>query len=85
MAKKRETRKHVNRSRGQQKRRKEEAVADKERFSQGVRRFPRLECPKCKSDGRKKCTRFHMVEVAGRIYIRCEQSICGWMKELAET
>ena len=42
----------------------------------------RLECPNCKTAGRKKCTRFHYVTIGGKTYIRCEQKICGWKAEL---
>jgi hypothetical protein len=42
----------------------------------------RLECPKCKTDGRKKCTRFHYVQIGNKTYIRCEQSVCGWIAEI---
>jgi hypothetical protein len=41
MAKKQETKKDLRRSRGQQKRRKEEAIEEKRHFSSGVPRFRR--------------------------------------------
>jgi hypothetical protein len=37
-----------------------------------------LQCPKCAAEGRKKCTRFHYVQIGDKTYIRCEQKTCGW-------
>jgi hypothetical protein len=45
----------------------------------------RAYCPKCEAEGRSRCTRFHMVTVAGKAFIRCERKECGWTGELAET
>jgi len=43
----------------------------------------RLFCPKCKAEGRLKCTRFHMVQIGGKTYIRCERvKLCDWKREI---
>ena len=46
----------------------------------------RLPCPKCKNEGRKG-SRFHLVEIDGKKYIRCDQKpdVCGWKTELKAT
>ena len=49
----------------------------------GMADAKRLRCPKCEVDGRPTCTRFHMVQIDGSDYIRCERKECGWKAELA--